>query len=63
LYISENCKTVDAKWRGIGIRIEDDVLITKTGHEILTDGVPKTIVDIEALMARNQREIGGESGL
>jgi Xaa-Pro aminopeptidase len=63
LYISENCKTVDVKWRGIGIRIEDDVLITKTGHEILTDGVPKTIVDIEALMARNQREIGGESGL
>ena len=63
LYISENCKTVDTKWRGIGIRIEDDVLITKTGHEILTDGVPKTIVDIEALMARNQREIGGESGL
>ncbi len=63
LYISENCKTVDTKWRGIGIRIEDDVLITKTGHEILTDGVPKTIVDIEALMARNQSETGGESGL
>jgi Xaa-Pro aminopeptidase len=63
LYISENCKTVDVKWRGIGIRIEDDVLITKTGHEILTNGVPKTIVDIETLMARNQREIGGESGL
>lgn len=57
LYIPENCKTVDAKWRGIGIRIEDDVLITKTGYEILTNGVPKTIVDIEALMAR---ESGGE---
>ena len=57
LYISENCKTVDAKWRGIGIRIEDDVLITKTGYEIFTNGVPKTIVDIEALMAR---EMGGE---
>ncbi len=52
LYISENCKTVDAKWRGIGIRIEDDVLITKTSYEILTNGVPKTIVDIETLMAR-----------
>jgi Xaa-Pro aminopeptidase len=57
LYISEHCKTVDVKWRGIGIRIEDDVLITKTGHEILTNGVPKTIADIEALMAR---ETGGE---
>ncbi len=57
LYIPENCKTVEAKWRGIGIRIEDDVLVTKTGHEILTNGVPKTIADIEALMAR---EIGSE---
>ena len=54
LYIPENCKTVDKKWRGIGIRIEDDVLVTKEGHEILTAGVPKTIVDIEALMNQNQ---------
>jgi Xaa-Pro aminopeptidase len=53
LYISENCKTVDKKWRGIGIRIEDDVLVTKEGCEILTAGVPKTIADIEALMNQN----------
>lgn len=51
LYIPEKCKSVDKKWRGIGIRIEDDVLVTKNGHEILTNGVPKTIVDIETLMA------------
>ena len=51
LYIPENCKAVDKKWRGIGIRIEDDVLVTKEGHEILTSGVPKTIADIEALMS------------
>ncbi len=57
LYIPENCKTVDKKWRGIGIRIEDDILVTKTGHEILTNGVPKTIADIETLMARD-KEIG-----
>jgi Xaa-Pro aminopeptidase len=50
LYIPADCKTVDEKWRGIGIRIEDDVLVTGQGHEILTGGVPKTIADIEALM-------------
>lgn len=50
LYIPADCKKVDAKWRGIGIRIEDDVLVTEDGHEILTHSVPKTIADIEALM-------------
>lgn len=52
LYISPNATEVDEKWRGIGIRIEDDVLVTKTGHEVLTDRVPKEIADIEALMAQ-----------
>ena len=50
LYIPVDCKTVDEKWRGIGIRIEDDLLVTEQGHEILTRGVPKTIAEIEALM-------------
>ncbi len=50
LYIPENCQTVDAKWRGIGIRIEDDVLVTKQGHEVLTQAVPKEINEIERLM-------------
>jgi Xaa-Pro aminopeptidase len=43
-----NC---DPKWHGIGVRIEDNILITKTGYENLTASVPKTIEDIEALMA------------
>ena len=50
LYIPADCKTVDEKWRGIGIRIEDDLLVTEQGHEILTSGVPRTIAEIEALM-------------
>lgn len=51
IYVSPTNMNVDKKWRGIGIRIEDDVLVTKTGCDVLTGDVPKTIADIEALMA------------
>jgi Xaa-Pro aminopeptidase len=50
LYVPVDCETVDKQWRGIGIRIEDDVLVTKDGYEVLTHAVPKTVVDIEAIM-------------
>ena len=55
LYIPADCKTVDEQWRGIGIRIEDDILVTADGHEVLSRDVPKSIADIENLMqaARN----------
>ncbi len=46
---------IDKKWHFIGIRIEDDVLVTKNGHEILTAGAPKEIAEIEALMAEARR--------
>lgn len=49
IYISPDAD-VDSKWRGIGIRIEDNLLVTQSGHENLTLGAPKTISDIEALM-------------
>ncbi|HEX5381170.1 MAG TPA: M24B family metallopeptidase, partial [Acinetobacter sp.] len=51
LYIAPDDETVDAKWRGIGIRIEDDVVATANGPLVLTKGVVKSITDIEALMA------------
>jgi Xaa-Pro aminopeptidase len=48
---SELMAHVPARFRGIGIRVEDDVLITAAGPEVLTALAPKTISDIEATMA------------
>lgn len=43
---------VDPKWRGIGIRIEDDLVVTEDGSENLTAAIPKTVADVEAVMRR-----------
>ena len=51
LYIPAGSKGVARKWWNIGIRIEDDVVVTKTGCEVITGGAPKTVDEIEALMA------------
>lgn len=51
LYFSKNID-IPQKYQGIGIRIEDNILITETGNEVLTTGVPKGIDDIEAIMNR-----------
>lgn len=51
LYIPPDDKSAPAKYRGIGIRIEDDVLVTKDGNLNLTAKVPKEIDEIEAIMA------------
>ena len=51
LYIAPESQAVDAQWRGIGIRIEDDVLVTESSHEILSAAAPKTIHDIEQMCA------------
>jgi Xaa-Pro aminopeptidase len=51
LYIGADHDEVPAAFRGIGIRIEDDLLVTASGHENLTAGAPKTRADIESLRA------------
>jgi Xaa-Pro aminopeptidase len=50
LYINANIPGVDKRWWGIGVRIEDDVVVTKTGHEVLTAALPVDVDEIEALM-------------
>jgi Xaa-Pro aminopeptidase len=52
LYIGVDDTSVNAKWRGIGIRIEDDVLITRDGHHVLTEKLARSADEIEALMVR-----------
>ena len=51
IYVAPNNTKVAKKWRGIGIRIEDDVVVTASGRNVITAGVPKTVEEIEALMA------------
>ena len=51
LYIPANADDVPEAFRGIGIRIEDDVLVTPAGHEVLTAAAPKQVEEIEALRA------------
>lgn len=49
LYISANTQNVDPRWWNIGVRIEDNIVVTQDGHLNLTTA-PKTVADIEALM-------------
>ena len=51
LYVSADDTSVDAKWRGIGIRTEDDVLVTANEPVVLTDALARSADEIEALMA------------
>ncbi|MBO9856981.1 Xaa-Pro aminopeptidase [Xanthomonas sp. A1809] len=51
LYVSADDTSVEAKWRGIGIRTEDNVLITADGHRVLTDALARSADEIEAEMA------------
>lgn len=50
LYIPPDCDAVEARWRGIGVRIEDDYVVTASGAENLTPGIPRSADEIEAWM-------------
>ena len=56
LYFDPDDKRLPKKYRGVGIRIEDDVAITAKGCEVLTNGVPKEAEEIEELMARSKNK-------
>ncbi len=56
IYIPAGSKGIAKKWWGIGVRIEDDILVTQEGHEILSSGAPKTVQEIEALMATTYKQ-------
>jgi len=49
IYIRPNDKSVKKEFRGIGVRIEDDILVTRDGNRNLTEAAPKEIKDVEAL--------------
>ena len=51
VYVAPDAEDVDERWRGIGIRIEDDVAVTGTGRDVLTEGIPKEIEDVESACA------------
>lgn len=51
IYIAPDDHSVEERWRGIGVRIEDDVLVTAEGNRVLTAAVPKGRAEIEALMS------------
>jgi Xaa-Pro aminopeptidase len=53
IYI-DSAEDIPKDYRGIGIRIEDDVLVTPKGADVLTHEVPKTVEDIESFMGNRK---------
>jgi Xaa-Pro aminopeptidase len=51
IYIADTATHVEKRWHHIGVRIEDDILVTDEGNEVLSKDAPKEIKDIEALMS------------
>jgi Xaa-Pro aminopeptidase len=55
LYVGKDDEQAPEAYRGIGIRIEDDIVVTKEHHENLTEAIPKEIDDLEALVKEGRR--------
>ena len=51
LYVAEDAGQAPPEYRGLGVRIEDDIAVTETGHENLTAAVPKAVAELEKLTA------------
>ena len=56
LYFQPDDLTVPARYRGIGVRIEDDVLVTPTGYENLSAAIPRKVDDVEAWVSSARRD-------
>jgi Xaa-Pro aminopeptidase len=61
IYIAPDAKNIPAQWRGIGIRIEDDIVVTRGEPEIITGAVPSDPDEIEALMAGQASGIAADT--